>query len=253
MHSRLTAALAGLALLGLAGTAKAIPVDLELSLVVDSSGSISSGEFSQQIGGYASAFRQTAVIDSIVDSPNGIAVNTILFSSSATEVIPFTLLQTAADVESFASALEAIDRINGGTNIPSGINLAVETIATNNFESGNIIIDVSGDGASSASATQASRDAALSAGVSRINGIAIGSDSIFNFYQNNVIGGVDAFVLQASGFDEFDAAIAQKIQVEVGVPDPDPSPTPVPAPGAIGLIGLGVLALGFVVRRRQRA
>ena len=179
MQSRLTAALAGLAILGLAGTAKAIPVDLELSLVVDSSGSISTGEFSQQISGYANAFRQPAVIDSIVNSPNGIAVNTILFASSATEVIAFRQLQTAADVNEFAAALEAIERTNGGTNIPSGINLAVETIAANNFESGNIIIDVSGDGASSSAATQASRDAALTAGVARVNGIAIGSDNIF--------------------------------------------------------------------------
>lgn len=253
MHSRTTAALAGMVFLGMAGTAEAIPVDLELSLVVDSSGSINAGEFSQQVNGYANAFRQTAVIDSIVNSTNGIAVNTILFATSATEVIPFTQLQTAAEVNNFASALEAIARINGGTNIPSGINLAVETIAANNFESGNIIIDVSGDGTSSPSSTQASRDAALTAGVSRVNGLAIGSTGIFNFYQNNVIGGVDAFVLQANSFDEFDQAIAQKIQVEVGTPNPEPEPEAVAAPGAIGLIGFGVFALGWVMRRRAKA
>lgn len=253
MQSRMTAALAGLAFLGMAGAAEAIPVDLELSLVVDSSGSINASEFGQQVNGYANAFRQTAVIDSIVNSPQGIAVNTILFATSATEVIPFTLLQTAVDVENFAAALDAIARIDGGTNIPAGINLAVETIATNDFDSGNIIIDVSGDGTSNPGSVQASRDAALSAGVTRINGIAIGGAGIFDFYQNNVIGGVDAFVLQALSFDEFDQAIAQKIQVEVSTQDPNPAPAPVAAPGAIGLIGLGVFALGWVVRRRTRA
>lgn len=253
MNSRLTAALAGLALLGLTGTAKAIPVDLELSLVIDSSGSISSTEFNQQIGGYAEAFRQTAVVDSIASSTNGIAVNTILFSSIATEVIPFTQLQTAGDVANFAAALESIARISGGTDVAAGMLLATETIGTNQFDSGNIIIDVSGDGISNQTSVAAARDAALSAGVSRINGIAIGGDFIADFYRDNVIGGPDAFVLQANSFDEFDAAIANKIQVEVGAPPPNPGPLPVPAPGAIGLIGLGLLALGFMTRRRSKA
>lgn len=256
MHSRPTAALAGLALMGLTGTAMAIPVDLELSLVIDSSGSIDAGEFSQQINGYSQAFQQASVVNSIVNATNGVAVNTILFAGGATEVISFQHLQTAQDVQDFADALAAIERITGGTNIPSGINLAVETIAANEFETGNIIIDVSGDGRSSTTATQASRDAALSAGVSRINGIAIGGDSIFDFYRDNVIGGVDAFVLQADSFDEFDAAISRKIQLEVGAP-PTPGVDPVPvaavAPGALGLIGFGVFALGWMTRRRPLA
>lgn len=251
MHSRLAAALAGLALMGLTGTAKAIPVDLELSLVIDSSGSINGGEFAQQINGYSAAFRQAGVIDSIVNSPNGIAVNTILFASDASEVIPFTLLQTEQNVLDFADALDAITRDTGGTNIAAGINLAVETLATNPFDSGNAIIDVSGDGAQNEPGDPAlSRDAALTAGVSRINGIAIGGDAVFDFYVANVAGGPDSFVLQADGFDDFDAAIGNKIQLEVGVPDPTPEPQPVPAPGAIGLIGLGILTLGFVMRRR---
>lgn len=253
MHSRLTVALAGLALLGLSGTAKAIPVDLELSLVVDSSGSINGGEFSQQIDGYADAFRQTAVIDSIVNSPNGIAVNTILFATDATEVISFRQLVTADDVLDFADDLAAITRISGNTDIADGINLAVETLNTNAFESGNVIIDVSGDGEQNEAGDPAlSRDAALSAGVSRINAIAIGGSNILDFYEANVVGGTDAFVLQAESFDEFDAAIVDKIAAEVGVSDPEPSPSAVPAPGAIGLIGFGVLTLGWMVRRRPQ-
>ena len=253
MHSRLTAALAGLAMAGLAGTANAISVDLELSLVIDSSGSIDGGEFSQQIDGYAAAFRQAQVVDSIAASPNGIAVNTILFASDATEVITFQHLRTEQEVLDFADALAAITRVAGGTDIADGINLAVETLNTNAFESGNVIIDVSGDGEQNTEGDPAaSRDAALTAGVSRINGIAIGGDNIFDFYQANVIGGVDAFVLQADSFAEFDAAIADKIELEVGVPDPDPlPPSAVPAPGALGLIGLGMLGLGWVMRRRS--
>ncbi len=78
MPGKMLAMFAGLVALGLAGTAKAIPVDLQLSLVIDDSSSINNSEFSQQINGYANAFRQTEVIDTIVNSPNGIAVNTVL-------------------------------------------------------------------------------------------------------------------------------------------------------------------------------
>jgi hypothetical protein len=253
MIRRISGLVAGLALLGLAGTAKAVPVDLELSLVIDSSGSISAGEFSQQVNGYADAFRQTTVVDSIVNSPNGIAVNSILFSSSANVVIPFRLLQSEADVLNFADALAAIERQGGATNIAAGIDLAVETLNTNGFESGNIIIDVSGDGQQNTGGdVSLSRDAALTAGVSRINGVVIGAQNIVDFYQANVIGGTDAFVLQADSFDDFDAAIANKIQVEVGAPNEEPSePTTVPAPGAIGLIGLGLVSIGFALRRRR--
>ena len=254
MHTRLTAALAGLAIFGLAESANAVPVDLELSLVIDSSGSIDGGEFSQQIDGYAQAFRQPEVVNSIVATPNGIAVNTILFASDATEVITFQHLETAQDVSDFADALSTITRVTGGTDIADGINLAVETINTNAFESGNIIIDVSGDGEQNTIGDPAlSRDAAISAGVSRINGIAIGDQDVFDFYSANVIGGPDSFVLQADSFDDFDAAIANKIQVEVGAPPVvNPEPSAVPAPGAIGLLGFGVLALGLIARRRPQ-
>ncbi|MEM7043544.1 MAG: DUF1194 domain-containing protein [Pseudomonadota bacterium] len=252
MQRRLLAALAGLALLGLAGPAKAITVDLQLSLVVDSSGSISTDEFSQQINGYADAFRQAAVIDSIVNSDSGIAVNTILFASSASEVIPFTLLQSEQNVSDFANALDGITRTTGRTNIAAGIDLAVDILDDNGFDSSNVIIDVSGDGVQNEPGDPAlSRDAALTAGVSRVNGIAIGIDSVFDFYVANVAGGPDSFVLQAESFDEFDSAIANKIQLEVGAPNA--TPQPVPAPGAIGLVGIGIIALGCLLRRRSNA
>lgn len=250
MPTKLPALFAGLLAMGLAATAEAIPVELELSLVIDDSSSISNAEFSQQIDGYANAFRQQNVIDTIVNSADGIAVNAILFASGANEVIQFTHLQTAQEVEDFADALAAISRTGGQTNIAAGMDLAVQTIAGNNFESGNLIIDVSGDGTQNTPGDVAGvRDAALAAGITRINGIAIGGQGIFDFYQANVIGGPDAFVLQANSFDEFETAIATKIGVEVGAPDPDP--VGVPEPGVISMLGIGLLTLGVAMRRRR--
>ena len=248
MARKMIAMVTGLVALGLAGTATAIPVDLELSLVIDSSSSIDNVEFNQQISGYAQAFQKAPIIQSIVDAPDGVAINTILFAGSATEVIPFTHLETATDVANFVADLQAITRTSGGTNIPSGIDLAVDRIANNGFESGNIIIDVSGDGTSSPFGTRASRDAALLAGVTRINGLAIQFDSVFDFYQNNVIAGPDSFVLKADSFAEFGEAIATKLSIELGAPDP----TSVPEPGVVSMLGFGLLAFGFAVRRRNK-
>ncbi|MGI9433779.1 MAG: DUF1194 domain-containing protein [Geminicoccaceae bacterium] len=256
MQGKLFATVAGLTWISLAGIAEAIPVDLELSLVIDSSGSISDSEFDQQVSGYAAAFRQAPVVESIVNSPNGIAVNTVFFATRAAEVTPFTLLQSEADVANFANSLDGINRgldiirgIGGSTNIPAGINLAAARLRDNNFESGNVIIDVSGDGPSNAGSTQAARNAALDSGVTRINGLAIGSVGIFDFYQANVIGGPNAFVERAPDFGAFAAAIANKVRVEVGAPPA--APIGVPEPGAIGLLGLGFLVLGFAMRRRN--
>lgn len=252
MQNRMLTALCGLVMMGMAGTAQAVSVDLELSLVIDSSGSISNSQFNQQIGGYSAAFRQADVIDSIVNSTNGIAVNTILFASVADEVLGFRRLRTAQDVADFADDLDGVNRIGGATNIAGGINLAVETANTNNFETGNVIIDVSGDGLENIGSAAAARDAALSAGVTRINAIAVGSASLLNFFETNVIGGTGAFALRADSFDDFDTAIANKLGIELGItPQPPQDPVGVPEPGAIGLIGLGFLALGFAMRRRR--
>ena len=114
MAYRLGGSVLGVCLLAGAGAVHAIPVDLELSLVIDSSGSINGGEFEQQIDGYASAFRQDSVINSIVNAPSGVAINTILFAVEAEEVITFQHLRTEDDVLAFAETLEDIERITGG-------------------------------------------------------------------------------------------------------------------------------------------
>jgi len=71
--------------------------------------------------------------------------------------------------------------------------------------------------------------------------IAIGGSDIFDFYQANIIGGTDAFLLQDYNFE---TAIATKIDA------PAPEPTAIPKPGVINMLGLGFLTIGFALRRR---
>lgn len=192
-------------------------VDLELSLVVDVSGSVSGTSYTLQMEGYASAFESTALQSAISSTTNGIAVNLIQFSSSAQESIAWTFLNDASSANAFATEVRnAVRLFSGGTNIDSGINTAVTSMANNNFNGTRSVIDVSGDGQGTANGT--SRDNALASGVNTINGIVIGADpngSLRQFYENNVAGGQGSFVAVAPSFQDFQPEVLRKISREV--------------------------------------
>ncbi|MBK5910313.1 hypothetical protein CCR85_02260 [Rhodothalassium salexigens] len=239
------AVMAAVAALGFSASAAAVPtpVDLELSLVIDISGSISGAEYDLQMDGYADAFRQQSVIDDIVASANGIAVNAVFFASSASEEITFQHLQTETEVLDFADLLDAFARpFSGGTNVAAGMQAALDSILNNDFDGASQIIDVSGDGSGgTGTSSEAVRDDALAQGVDAINAIAIQSQSLQTIFENSVIGGTGSFALFASSFDEFRTAISRKIELEV-----DQGTNPMPIPGSMllllaGLVGLGVL------------
>jgi len=247
-----------LALLGAVSVnTHAIPVDLELSLVIDVSGSVNASEYNLQMDGYANAFRSNTVQDAILGGTVGsIAVNSIFFSSSASEGIGFTLLDSAAAINSFADVLDNFARpFSGGTTIASGLNLSVPSFGdetggvANGFESARQVIDVSGDGQSNILSTQAARDNALAAGIDAINGIAIEfndtSTTITDFYRDNVIGGTGSFVETAAGFASFQDAITRKLFREIS------NPNPVSEPSTLVLLSLGLFGLAFARRRKH--
>lgn len=234
----------------LAGEAKAIPVDLELSLLVDVSGSVSTSEFNLQRGAYADAFKSDS-LQNLITSTNGgrigaIAVNLVYWSSSQVEAVGWTLIDSAAASESFGDAVAAAARpFSGGTSIGPALDFATPLFDDNGFEGNRLVIDVSGDGTSNTAQTEAARDLALQT-VDAINGVAIGSASILTFYQNSVIGGTNSFALFASDFDGFATALNQKLEAEIGG-----GGTPsVPEPGALALLAAGLIGLTTIRRRK---
>lgn len=194
-----------------------MPVDLELSLVVDVSGSVSGSEYTLQMEGYAAAFESASLQSAISSTNKGIAVNLIQFSTSAQESISWTLISDATSANAFATQVRGATRLfSSGTNIDAGINAATTSINNNLYEGTRKVIDVSGDGTGTASGT--SRDNALANGITTINGIVISSDpggSLQKFYENNVAGGQGAFVASSPTFKDFEPEVLKKISREV--------------------------------------
>lgn len=195
------------------------PVDLELSLVIDVSGSVDASEYALQRDGYVDALRSSTLHSSIAAGAlKSIAINVIQFSGSAQEMIPFTRISTAADANAFADILQAMARFaDGGTNPAAGIDLATSHINSNTFDGTRKVIDVSGDGTGDASADRSSRDGAFASGITTINGVVIGDSdgSLADYYQRFIIGGTGAFVERATDFTGFGSSVAKKLLREI--------------------------------------
>lgn len=225
----------------------AFVVNLELSLLVDVSGSVDNNEFLIQRNGYANAFRSTAVKNAVAASPNGIAVNFIYWSGSGQQqqAVAWTLIKTAADADAFANAVQATGRpFSGNTGIAGAINFARPLFFNNDFEGTRLVMDISGDGeenvGTAANLAQA-RTNALNQGIV-INGLAIGGTGITNYYRNNVIGGTNSFAIGVDSFNDFEPAIVRKLEAEI-------TANPVPAPPGVVLAVVGAIS-SLCLRRR---
>lgn len=247
--------LSALAISTTANAATLTPVDLELSLLVDVSGSVSTSEFNLQRQGYVNAFSNADLFNNFISRGNigSIAVNLIYWSgtSQQQEAVGWTLIDSVAASQSFASAISSTLRPFSGSTAPgSAINFATPRFFNNAFDGARQVIDVSGDGAANVGAnTAAARDAALAAGVDAINGLVIGQSSVVNFYVNNIQGGAGSFVLAANSFEDFATTIEQKLRTEIIV---DPQPTPEPAT-LIGLLGLGAFGVTKLKRNQKQS
>ncbi len=246
------AAVLGLVVFGATQQAQAVPVDLELQLLVDVSGSVSDAEFGLQRGGYVNAFNSAAVQSAILAGQEGaIAVQLIYWASSNEQAIgvDWTLVDSAAAASSLATDIGNAARPFGGSTAPgSAIAYGTPLFDNNGFEGDRLVMDVSGDGSQNDGvSTSGARDAALAAGIDAINGVTIGgSQSLFDWYVANVQGGTDSFTLQADTFADFEEAIEDKLVREIIGGD-----VPEPVTAALSLMALTGLGLTATRRRRQ--
>jgi hypothetical protein len=198
------------------------PVDLQLVLAVDASGSVSNERFELQKQGYAAAFRNRQVIAAITSGPQAsIAVTMVQWTGPALQVVvvAWTRIFDVASANEFADAIAAAPRrlFGGGTSISGAIDTGVALLSDSRFRGNRRVIDISGDGANNRGRpAEVARDEAIAAGIV-INGLPILSiePDLDRYYQDNVIGGPGAFMIVARSYDTFADAILKKLIVEI--------------------------------------
>jgi hypothetical protein len=197
-------------------------VALALVLAVDASGSDSNDRFELQKQGYAAAFRNRQVLNSIRSlSTQSIAVTMMQWTGPELHVqtVDWTLVKDEASVNTLADAIEASTRklFGGGTSISGAIDYSRFLLATSPFLGNRRVIDISGDGANNRGrAVTLARDQAIRDGAS-INGLPILAlePDLDRYYYDNVIGGPGAFMVPAKNYDTFADAILKKLITEI--------------------------------------
>jgi hypothetical protein len=198
------------------------PVDLELVLAVDASGSISTGALEFQLRGHAAAFRSPRVADALTASgTRAVAVTLVQWAGPNTleTVVPWTRIADAAGAVRFADSIAKLDRAqrDGSTAIGSAIDKAADLFDRNGFEAPRQVIDICGNGFSNSGVeVSGARDRAVAKGVT-INALAILDeyDWLEEYYEESVIGGPFAFVTTAENRDSFGDAITRKLVKEI--------------------------------------
>jgi len=213
--------------------ARAETVDMLLVLAADVSRSIDEEEFNLQRKGYAAAISDPKVLRAIVSGRNhGIAVTFVEWSGQADQnvVVDWTVVRDEEAAAGIAATILSAPRsFLGRTSISAAIDFAMQRFAAAPAESDKHIIDISGDGTNNAGrAVTEARDEAVAAGVT-INGLAIINTQanpgyafhtqppggLPKYYEDNVVGGSGAFMLQVENFGTFAEAITRKLLTEI--------------------------------------
>lgn len=212
------------------------PVDLELVLAADASGSIDAGEIRLQREGYAAAITDGEILQAIRAGGylGKIAVTYVEWGDQNSQevVVPWTVIEGPESAAAFADRLRAAPRLAFGRNaIGSVIDMAQRTIETNAFEGERRVIDISADSANSWNGVPLAlaHERAIEAGIT-INGLAVlcracsgrpGGYDLEEQFERRIIGGPASFVITADGNTSFAEAVRRKLLLEIaGAPGP---------------------------------
>lgn len=217
-----------------------IPVDVELVLLADASGSIDNAEIRFQREGYAEAIMHPDVLYAISGGAYArVAVTFIEWGDMNHQkvVVPWMVVSDRASAAAFAETLRTTPRLAYGRNaIGAALAEAQRQIENNRFDGHRKVIDFSGDSANSWNgiAVEVARERALRAGIT-INGLAIlcrqracsGSPVGYDLeeaFSRQIIGGPGAFVVSVDGTDRFAAVVRRKLILELAENRATPQP-----------------------------
>lgn len=202
-------------------------VDLELVLLADASGSISEEEIRFQRQGYAEALTDPQVLSAIGNTAYGaIAVTYVEWAANTAVVVDWTRIDGLESAQAFADALIAPPRQAYGRNaIGAALLDGKRLIEQNAFDGWRKVIDFSGDSPNSFSgpSIQSARDAVVAAGIT-INGLPIlcrfcdtpaRYPDLSAIYEEQIIGGLGAFVVTATNEADLAESIRRKLILEI--------------------------------------
>ncbi len=199
-------------------------VDLALVLAVDCSFSVDSVEFRLQMEGLGQAFLHPEIQKAIKGGEHQrIAVTAIQWSDIDNQmvIIPWTVIGGDADANELGSTLAAMPRrlAEGGTAIGNALlySAALFTAAPNATRQ---VIDISSDGRNNMGPpVNAVRDEIVSRGVT-INALPILNEwpTLDVYFENNVAGGPNNFVMPANDYEAYGEAIFKKLLREITGP-----------------------------------
>jgi hypothetical protein len=208
------------------------PVDLELALAVDVSGSIDREEAELQRDGYLKALLDPRVLQAIAGGQRKrIAVTYFEWASYGHQrlVVDWTAISGRPSAEAFVKRLAAAPiTTERWTSISGALEFAMKSFDANPYRGPRRVIDISGDGRNNNGRDLGeARAEALARGIV-INGLPIVNDrptrrgtpperDLDLYYRDHVIGGPDAFYIVADGFQSFAAAIRTKLVREIAL------------------------------------
>lgn len=232
------------AVLGLCAGAGAVASTLELALVIDGSGSISSSNYALQLDAYENVFADSFYTNFVDPSPfDTLDVAVWQFSNGVTQEIGWTSINSDADALAFSS-LFTFSQDGGPTNTAAAIDAAVAGIQSN--PGGDAaVIDISTDGVPTANNGCGLGDqgcAFQAADNARAEGItvnALGVGSVDQTFLQDLVAPTGFFEF-APTFDDFEDTLRRKLGREI---------IGVPVPGTLALVLVGVLGIGAARRR----
>jgi len=199
-------------------------VDTALIVSVDVSGSVDERRYQLQMGGIAQALTDPAVMDALLNGPQGgILFTMVTWADRPRVAVPWTKIASRADAETVAALIRQAPREGGDFTCLERMMrfLSDKVVPQIPLTPSRVVVDVSGDGSDNCNPNEpvtSVRDELAASGVT-INGLPIlegrEADTLESWYSENVKGGPGSFILPAAGYDDFGRAIRQKFVVEV--------------------------------------
>jgi hypothetical protein len=212
-------------------------VDLALVLLTDVSRSVDEREYALMKEGYANALTDPRVLAAIAGGQQGAIAILYVEYAGAHEVrtlVGWTVVHDPASARAMADRVKSAPRAFWGrTSISAGIEHAMAALnsdlASAGIEAARQVIDVCGDGTNnSGREVTAARDEAVAADIT-INALVIHSDptnawtaahvnppgGLTNWFRENVLGGMGAFVLEVEDYASFGQGITRKLITEI--------------------------------------